>query len=306
MRKGTLRSPGAPLPYGRGSDRSRARKQAVLWTVQGLLALLFLFAGGMKLVVPIEVLTKQMPLPGPFVRFIGVAEVLGAMGLILPGLLRIRRGLTPLAAAGLAIVMTGATVLTLAGGAVASALVPLAVGLLAAFVAYGRSATWLPGTFRVERRKRIEAPPDTIFELIHDFRAWGSWSPFEKLDPAMKKTYSGAARGKGSVYAWAGNRKAGEGRMEITETYPDSRVGIKLDFFKPFEGHHTAEFTLDGQGDSTVVTWAMYGTHSYVARVMMAFLSMDCMVGREFETGLGNLKAVAENHAETRRSVLCN
>jgi len=109
-----------------------------LWIVQGLLALIFLFAGGMKLVLPLDVLTEQMPLPGLFVRFIGVAEVLGAIGLILPGLLRIRPGLTPLAAAGLVIIMIGATVLTLAGGDVAPALIPLVVGLLSAFVAYGR------------------------------------------------------------------------------------------------------------------------------------------------------------------------
>ena len=104
----------------------------------GAACALFLFAGGMKLVLPLEVLTEQMPLPGLFMRFIGVAEVLGALGLILPGLLRIRPGLTPLAAAGLVIIMIGATVLTLASGDVAPALIPLVVGLLAAFVAYGR------------------------------------------------------------------------------------------------------------------------------------------------------------------------
>jgi len=113
-----------------------------LWIAQGLLALLFLFTGGMKLILPLEVLTEQTPLPGLFVRLIGVAEVLGALGLILPGLLGIRPGLTPLAAAGLVIIMTGATVLTLAGvvpgGGVAAALIPLVVGLLSAFVAYGR------------------------------------------------------------------------------------------------------------------------------------------------------------------------
>jgi uncharacterized membrane protein YphA (DoxX/SURF4 family) len=109
-----------------------------LWIVQGLLALIFLFTGSMKLVLPLEVLTEQMPLPGLFVRFIGVAEVLGAIGLILPGLLRIRPGLTPLAAAGLVIIMIGATVLTLVGGNVVLALIPLVVGLLSAFVAYGR------------------------------------------------------------------------------------------------------------------------------------------------------------------------
>ena len=109
-----------------------------LWIVQGLLALVFLFAGGMKLVMPVEELTKQMPLPGWFLRFIAVAEVLGALGLILPGLLRIRPGLTPLAAAGLVIIMIGATVVTLVTADVALALIPLVVGLLSAFVAYGR------------------------------------------------------------------------------------------------------------------------------------------------------------------------
>ena len=124
------------------SPRSRSMTRA-LWVVQGLLALLFLFAGGMKLILPVEEMTKQMPLPGPFLRFIGVAEVLGGLGLILPGLTGIRPGLTPLAAAGLVIIMIGATVLTAASGSIAPALFPLVVGLLLAFVAYRR--------WRVER-----------------------------------------------------------------------------------------------------------------------------------------------------------
>jgi DoxX-like protein len=124
-----------------------------LWIVQGLLALVFLFAGGTKLVLPLEVLTAQMPLPGRLVRFIGVAEVLGAVGLILPGLLRIRPGLTPLAAAGLVIIMIGATVLTLATGDAVPSLIPLVVGLLAAFVAYGR---WRRGPLRGSRPQAIQ------------------------------------------------------------------------------------------------------------------------------------------------------
>jgi DoxX-like family len=130
-----------------------------LWIVQGLLALLFLFAGGMKLVLPLESLTEQMPLPGLFVRFIGVAEVLGAIGLILPGLLRIRPALTPLAAAGLIIIMIGATVLTLASGAVASALIPLGVGLLLAFVAYGRWRLAPHGSIPVWREEGTHPRP---------------------------------------------------------------------------------------------------------------------------------------------------
>ena len=116
----------------------RKRMTHALWVVQGLLALLFLFAGGVKLVLPLEKLAGPVPLPGLFVRLIGVVEVLGAIGLILPALLRIRPGLTPLAAVGLVIIMIGATVITLASGDVTAVLIPLVVGLLAAFVAYGR------------------------------------------------------------------------------------------------------------------------------------------------------------------------
>ncbi|OLC61658.1 MAG: hypothetical protein AUH76_09590 [Candidatus Rokubacteria bacterium 13_1_40CM_4_67_11] len=125
-----------------------------LWIVQGLLAIIFLFSGGMKLVLPLEAMTGPIPVPGLFLRFIGVAEVLGAIGLILPGVLRIRPGLTPLAAAGLVIIMIGATVLTLAGGAVALALIPMVVGGLAAFVAYGRWRLTSPGARSADPARR--------------------------------------------------------------------------------------------------------------------------------------------------------
>ena len=110
----------------------------------------------------------------------------------------------------------------------------------------------------------------------------------------MKRTYSGAAFGKGAVYEWDGNSKVGKGRMEITEPSPPSQVTIKLDFIKPFEGHNITEFTLGAKGDSTSVIWTMHGPVPYFAKVVHVFINMDRMVGKNFETGLANLKAIAE------------
>jgi hypothetical protein len=150
------------------------------------------------------------------------------------------------------------------------------------------------GTFRVERSKSIQAPPERIFDLINDFHRWGLWSPWEKLDPAMKRTFAGAESGKGAVYEWAGNSKAGQGRMEITGSVPSSKVIIKLDFLKPFEAHNTAEFTLEARGSSTNVTWATFGPRIFMAKVMSVFVSMDSLIGKDFEAGLANMKAIAE------------
>jgi hypothetical protein len=151
-----------------------------------------------------------------------------------------------------------------------------------------------PNTFRVVRMQSLQASPDRIFPLIEDFRKWSSWSPWDKLDPAMKKTFSGANSGKGAVYNWAGNNKAGEGRMEIIDAVSSSLVRIKLDFLKPFDAHYTSEFTLQAQGGGTDVTWAMYGPRPYMFKVMSIFMNMDNMVGKDFVVGLANLKAIAE------------
>lgn len=165
----------------------------------------------------------------------------------------------------------------------------LLVGLLA-------FAATRPNTFEVKRAQSIQAPADRIFPFIDDFHSWASWSPYEKLDPTMTKTFSGATSGKGAVYNWAGNSKAGEGRMEIVEAAAPSRVTIKLDFLKPFEGHNTAEFTLQANGRATIVTWAMYGPAPLNMKVMSIFFSMDKMLGKQFAAGLANLKAVAETN----------
>jgi hypothetical protein len=151
-----------------------------------------------------------------------------------------------------------------------------------------------PASFRVERSVIINAPPEKIFPLINDFREWEPWSPWEKVDPAVKRSYSGAASGEGAIYEWNGNKNIGQGRMEIVESLPPSIVKLKIDFIKPFEAHNTIEFKLVTQGDSTTVTQAMYGPSPFISRLMGVFCSMDKMVGQKYEEGLANLKALSE------------
>ena len=165
------------------------------------------------------------------------------------------------------------------------------VVLIAALLALAASK---PGTFRIHRATTIKARPEIIFPLINDFHNWGSWSPWEKLDPAMKRTFSGAANGKGAMYAWEGNRKAGVGNMEIAQSTPSSAVTIKLDFIKPFEAHNITEFTLTPAGDSTSVTWDMHGPSPFMSKVMQVFMNVDNLVGKDFESGLANMKRIAE------------
>lgn len=150
-----------------------------------------------------------------------------------------------------------------------------------------------PDTFRVQRMASIKAPPEKIFPLINEFDRW-SWSPYEKKDPEMKRVRSGAARGKGAVYAWEGDHNVGAGRMEIMDSSPPSKVMINLDFTKPFAAHNIVEFTLEPKGDTTNVTWDMHGPVPYVAKIMHVFFDMDSMVGKDFEVGLAEMKAVAE------------
>jgi carbon monoxide dehydrogenase subunit G len=155
-------------------------------------------------------------------------------------------------------------------------------------------AAMRPDTFQVQRTATINAPPEKIFPLINDFNRWPSWSPYENKDPAMRRTVSGAASGKGAVYEWEGNAKVGKGRIEITDASAPSRVTIKLDMIKPMEGHNVVNFTLEPQGSATHLTWAMRGSYAYVAKLMGLFFNMDKMIGNDFEVGLANLKTLAE------------
>lgn len=154
-------------------------------------------------------------------------------------------------------------------------------------------ASTKPDSFRVERTASIDAPADRIQPLIADFRRWADWSPYERKDPAMKRSFGSLTAGKGATYAWDGNDNVGQGSMEILEAAP-AKVVIKLDFQKPFEAHNTAEFTLKPKGDATDVTWAIHGPSPLISKVVSLFMNMDTMIGRDFEAGLANLKALAE------------
>jgi hypothetical protein len=167
----------------------------------------------------------------------------------------------------------------------------IVVLIIAALLIY---AATRPDSFTVSRSLGITAPAEAIFPLINDFRRWALWSPYEKLDPAMKRTLSGAESGKGAAYAWESNGKAGIGRMEITNSVPSSLVALKLDFEKPFKANNTVDFTLKPMGNEITVTWAMHGRYPFIARLMGVFFNMDRLVGKDFETGLANLKRAAE------------
>lgn len=170
----------------------------------------------------------------------------------------------------------------------------VALGLVALIAIFLIVAAMRPNSFRVERSIDINAPAEKVFPLINDYKHWGSWSPYENIDPEMKRTFSGAPSGKGSVYEWNGNKNIGRGRMEIIDEAPPSKIIIKLDFFSPFEAHNTAEFTMRPKGNATNVTWAMQGPVPYMMKIMHMFINMDRMCGDQFQQGLTSMKAVAE------------
>jgi len=150
-----------------------------------------------------------------------------------------------------------------------------------------------PDTFRVERSTVIAATPETVFPFIDDFHQWALWSPWEKIDADLAKTYSGPDQGKGAVYEWTG-KKTGAGRMEITRSSPNSEILIDLQFLKPFKAQNVAHFTLAPDAGGTAVTWSMTGTQNFMMKLMGLVFNMDKTVGKDFATGLASLKAVSE------------
>lgn len=151
-----------------------------------------------------------------------------------------------------------------------------------------------PGSFRCQRATLIQAAPESIFALLADFRHWEAWSPYERLDPGMQRTYGGSPSGQGAHYAWNGNAKGGEGRMEILATTIPTHLVIQLDFIRPFAARNTSEFTLEPEGAATRVTWIMHGPSPYMQKLMGLFLNLDQLLGKDFEAGLAALKALAE------------
>lgn len=169
-------------------------------------------------------------------------------------------------------------------------LVAVALALAVVLVVAARR----PDTFRIERSVAIAAPPERIFPLIADLRAFATWSPFEKKDPAMKRAYSGPPSGPGATYDFDGNGQVGKGRVQVTGAEPPRRVTMQLDMHSPMEAHNVVEFTLAPSAGGTTVTWAMHGPSSFLPKLLGLFMDMEGMVGRDFEAGLAELKAAAE------------
>jgi hypothetical protein len=162
-----------------------------------------------------------------------------------------------------------------------------------------------PAAFRVTRAAKIAAPPVVVFEQVNDFHKWAAWSPWEKKDPAMTRSFEGASAGSGAVYRWKGNKDVGEGGMTITDSRPGDLVRIRLEFLKPFAATNTAEFIFKPEGNGqTNVTWSMSGEKNFFFKAFGLFMDMDKMIGPDFEKGLAALKTVAES--QQRQSVAIN
>jgi hypothetical protein len=151
-----------------------------------------------------------------------------------------------------------------------------------------------PADFRVERTTTIAAPAPAVFAQVNDFHNWQAWSPWAKLDPTIQTAYEGPPAGPGAIYTWSGNSKVGAGRMTILASHPSDLVSIRIEFLKPFSATNTADFTFQPAGNQTVVTWSMTGKNNFVSKTMGMFVSMDKMIGGDFEKGLAQMKAVAE------------
>ncbi len=169
--------------------------------------------------------------------------------------------------------------------------------IFASFLGYAAS---MPDTFRIERSAIVNAPPAKVFPYLNSLRDFGAWSPWEKKDPNMKRTFRGPESGKGAAYEWDGNDDVGAGRMEITNSTEPTNVAMSLDFVRPFKGHNTVEFNLIPKKEGTEVVWTMEGHNEFMCKIMQIFVNADEMCGKDFDAGLANLKSLAEQPAPAK------
>jgi uncharacterized protein YndB with AHSA1/START domain len=169
------------------------------------------------------------------------------------------------------------------------------IALAAAIVIFAGVVAFQPSDFTITRTTVINAPPAKVFPYVNDFSKWGAWSPWEKIDPAMKRVFEGPRAGVGAMYSWEGDKNVGSGKMTITESKASEAVKIKLEFFKPMEGLSPTEFTFQPEGKGTKVTWTMTGTNNFISKAFCLFMDMDKMVGGQFDQGLAQMKAAAES-----------
>jgi len=179
-------------------------------------------------------------------------------------------------------------------------LIKIGIGLAVLLIVLAIAIATRPDTFRIERSALISAPAEAVFGLVNDFHKWPQWSPWEKLDPNMTRTFSGANAGVGAVYSWSGNSKAGEGSMRIKDSNPSQRIALDLDFVRPFKASNVSEFTFTPSAGGVQVTWVLTGVNTIPSKAFSLVANMDKLVGKDFEQGLGNLKSVSETDG-TRR-----
>jgi hypothetical protein len=173
-------------------------------------------------------------------------------------------------------------------------LIGIGTAIVAVIAIFAIVVALQPSDFRIARTTTIAAPADAVFGQVNDLHKWVAWSPYEKIDPALKRTYSGNPSGVGAIYEWVGNKDVGEGRATITESRPNELVRIQLEFLKPFAATNIAEFSLAPSGDQTSITWSMTGTNNFMFKAVCLFMNMDKMVGSQFEQGLAQMKSLLE------------
>ncbi len=174
------------------------------------------------------------------------------------------------------------------------AILGILVLIVVGVVILGAIIAMQPEGYKVTRSATYNAPPEKVFEQVNDFRKWDAWSPWAKIDPAMKTTFSGPPTGVGSTYAWVGNSEVGEGKMTITESRPSDLVKIDLEFIQPFAGISVTEFTFKPESDGTNVIWTMSGKYNFMSKAFSLVINMDKMIGDDFEKGLAQMKPIVE------------